>query len=210
MKSGSGLVGMLAVAALAGAASADVVISNLNIASASGTVFGNCATTVYKAGGFTMPTSGPNYELDLVQLYVNFDTSPPAEDLAVSVWSGAGAPSTLLTTTTMSGTSTGLGAFDFVPDSPVTLEAGQTYWVYVEPTIQSGCTRWEGDSGGAQPTGIATSAGYIFNGNSSAFANRYEVQGSPDTGCYADCDGSGALNIFDYICFGNEYAAGCP
>ncbi|MCA9280264.1 MAG: hypothetical protein H6815_00030 [Phycisphaeraceae bacterium] len=27
---------------------------------------------------------------------------------------------------------------------------------------------------------------------------------------YADCDGSGALNIFDYICFGNEYAAGCP
>ncbi|MCA9278060.1 MAG: hypothetical protein H6815_04640 [Phycisphaeraceae bacterium] len=29
-----------------------------------------------------------------------------------------------------------------------------------------------------------------------------------DAGCYADCDGSGALNIFDYICFGNEYAAG--
>ncbi|MCA9278303.1 MAG: trypsin-like serine protease [Phycisphaeraceae bacterium] len=27
---------------------------------------------------------------------------------------------------------------------------------------------------------------------------------------YADCDGSGGLNVFDYICFGNEYAAGCP
>ncbi|MCA9278512.1 MAG: hypothetical protein H6815_07615 [Phycisphaeraceae bacterium] len=27
---------------------------------------------------------------------------------------------------------------------------------------------------------------------------------------YADCDGSGSLNIFDYICYGNEYAAGCP
>ncbi|MCA9280165.1 MAG: hypothetical protein H6815_00710 [Phycisphaeraceae bacterium] len=27
---------------------------------------------------------------------------------------------------------------------------------------------------------------------------------------YADCDGSGSLNVFDYICFGNEYAAGCP
>ncbi|MCA9279583.1 MAG: hypothetical protein H6815_00865 [Phycisphaeraceae bacterium] len=26
---------------------------------------------------------------------------------------------------------------------------------------------------------------------------------------YADCDGSGSLNIFDYICFGNAYAAGC-
>ncbi|MCA9278513.1 MAG: S8 family serine peptidase [Phycisphaeraceae bacterium] len=27
---------------------------------------------------------------------------------------------------------------------------------------------------------------------------------------YADCDGSGSLNVFDYICFGNAYAAGCP
>ncbi|MCA9277984.1 MAG: hypothetical protein H6815_04260 [Phycisphaeraceae bacterium] len=26
---------------------------------------------------------------------------------------------------------------------------------------------------------------------------------------YADCDGSGSFNIFDYICFGNAYAAGC-
>ncbi|MCA9278826.1 MAG: S8 family serine peptidase [Phycisphaeraceae bacterium] len=25
---------------------------------------------------------------------------------------------------------------------------------------------------------------------------------------YVDCDGSGSVNIFDYICFGNEYAAG--
>ncbi|MCA9277758.1 MAG: DNRLRE domain-containing protein [Phycisphaeraceae bacterium] len=27
---------------------------------------------------------------------------------------------------------------------------------------------------------------------------------------YADCDNSGTFNIFDYICFGNAYAAGCP
>ncbi|MCA9277761.1 MAG: hypothetical protein H6815_03135 [Phycisphaeraceae bacterium] len=27
---------------------------------------------------------------------------------------------------------------------------------------------------------------------------------------YADCDGNGVLNVFDYICFGNAYAAGCP
>lgn len=27
---------------------------------------------------------------------------------------------------------------------------------------------------------------------------------------YADCDLSGSLNIFDYICFGNAYANGCP
>ncbi|MCA9278006.1 MAG: hypothetical protein H6815_04370 [Phycisphaeraceae bacterium] len=28
--------------------------------------------------------------------------------------------------------------------------------------------------------------------------------------CYADCDGSGTLNIFDYICFGNAYSSGDP
>ncbi|MCA9280127.1 MAG: hypothetical protein H6815_12235 [Phycisphaeraceae bacterium] len=27
---------------------------------------------------------------------------------------------------------------------------------------------------------------------------------------YADCDGNGILNIFDYICYGNVFAAGCP
>ena len=26
--------------------------------------------------------------------------------------------------------------------------------------------------------------------------------------CYADCDGSGALNILDFICFMNNYASG--
>ncbi|MCA9279250.1 MAG: PQQ-dependent sugar dehydrogenase [Phycisphaeraceae bacterium] len=29
-------------------------------------------------------------------------------------------------------------------------------------------------------------------------------------GMYADCNVDGTLNIFDYICFGNAYAAGCP
>ena len=28
--------------------------------------------------------------------------------------------------------------------------------------------------------------------------------------CYADCDGSGQLNINDFICFMNNYAAGNP
>lgn len=26
--------------------------------------------------------------------------------------------------------------------------------------------------------------------------------------CYADCDGNGVLNVFDYICYGGDYAAG--
>jgi hypothetical protein len=27
---------------------------------------------------------------------------------------------------------------------------------------------------------------------------------------YADCDGSGALDFFDFLCFQNEFDAGCP
>ena len=29
-----------------------------------------------------------------------------------------------------------------------------------------------------------------------------------DQGCYADCDGSGSLDFFDFLCFQNEFAAG--
>lgn len=29
-------------------------------------------------------------------------------------------------------------------------------------------------------------------------------------GCYADCDGSGALDFFDFLCFQNAFDAGCP
>ena len=28
--------------------------------------------------------------------------------------------------------------------------------------------------------------------------------------CYADCDGNGVLDFFDFLCFQNEFAVGCP
>ena len=31
-----------------------------------------------------------------------------------------------------------------------------------------------------------------------------------DVVCYPDCDGSGTLDFFDFLCFQNEFAAGCP
>jgi trimeric autotransporter adhesin len=34
--------------------------------------------------------------------------------------------------------------------------------------------------------------------------------GCEATGCYADCDGSAALDFFDFLCFQNEFLAGCP
>ena len=52
------------------------------------------------------------------------------------------------------------------------------------------------------PFKVTTSAG---DSNTAIVRIIYE-----DVVCYADCDGSGTLNIFDYICFGNQYAAGDP
>jgi hypothetical protein len=36
------------------------------------------------------------------------------------------------------------------------------------------------------------------------------VKGEPDDGCYPDCDGSGTLDFFDFLCFQNEFLAGAP
>ena len=39
-----------------------------------------------------------------------------------------------------------------------------------------------------------------------AFNLRFVAQDFP---CYADCDQSGALDIFDFLCFQNGFVAGC-
>ena len=65
-------------------------------------------------------------------------------------------------------------------------------------------------AGDAGPSGIAINAGYIFNGSPSSFMNKYEVQGTPQSVCYADCDGNGTLDIFDFLCFQNSFVLGEP
>src|SRR5690606_6026686 len=109
----------------------------------------------------------------------------------------------------------GPGEFAFTPAEPFTLEAGQTYWAHVSPvTTGSGPGyTWDGTSPSTMPFGDgATAVGYIFNGNPSSFLNRLEVRGTPDGGmeCYADCDESGELDFFDFLCFQNAFAAGEP
>ncbi len=36
------------------------------------------------------------------------------------------------------------------------------------------------------------------------------IQILPGQGCFADCDGSGALDIFDFLCFQNSFVSGEP
>ncbi len=41
-------------------------------------------------------------------------------------------------------------------------------------------------------------------------ATTYGSRSPVDGDCYADCDGSGGLDFFDFLCFQNAFAMGCP
>jgi hypothetical protein len=196
--------------ALASTASADVLISNLSVGLGTGTAFGVGSTAIYRAAGFTMPAQ--NYTLDRVLLTLNFAASGTA---VVSIWDGALSPQNRLMTL-VSPVQSGQADFAFTPPVPLVLAAGQTYWVYVEPVAQpTGTFSWIATAPSTAPAGIATFTQYIFNGNPSTFRNRLEVQATPGgvTPCYVNCDGSTTspiLNVNDFICFQNLYAAGIP
>ena len=43
-----------------------------------------------------------------------------------------------------------------------------------------------------------------------ALAGPHQVELFESAGCYADCDGSGTLDFFDFLCFQNAFAGGDP
>lgn len=159
----------------AGTVSADFVIGNLDAPTAAGTAFGSSAFTVFKAAGFTM-TAGSALDLVDVRLRI-VDIEPGGATASVQIWSGASAPTALLST--MSGDAlTTDGVYTFTPDSAVTLNPGETYWVYVDNSEPDGEFVWGGSAD--SPSGpLATNAGYIFNDGPSSFLNAYEVNAIP-------------------------------
>ncbi|MCA9278029.1 MAG: hypothetical protein H6815_04485 [Phycisphaeraceae bacterium] len=92
-----------------------------------------------------------------------------------------------------------LGAFIADQDlvGPGSLEFRPDGMVYVSGS--SGVRRYDATTGAFVDVFIATGSGGLQTPRGFVFR---------DSGCYADCDSSGGLNIFDYICFGNAYAAG--
>jgi hypothetical protein len=147
------------------------LISNLAGPDQSSTAFGPGTTTQFKAAGFTLPL-GDDYFLDSVTLQLSFATTGSAQ---VDIWSGGGAPSLPLITLD-SPPQMGAGNFTFTPTAPFILSAGETYWAYV--TAQPGSDNFNWIASSMAPVGIATSAGYNFNGNPSTFMNKYEVNGT--------------------------------
>lgn len=187
-----------------GAAQADIIISNLSATRTTGTLLGPNATTIFKAGGFTMGADA--YELDSVTIRITGGAGAAAD---LEIWRGAGSPQVMVAQLT--GPVFGAdGNYTFTPTTSVTLEAGTTYWVYANNSPPSGEFIW--DAAVVTPSGSgATSAGYIFNGGSSSFFNAYQVEGTiaGDCACLAnltapDC----ATNTNDFFQFLAFYQAG--
>ena len=67
--------------------------------------------------------------------------------------------------------------------------------------------------GGTLPATIIRFSGNNVSQNNTAFDNFAFAPPVPTSTCYANCDGSTAapvLNVNDFTCFLNRYAAGCP
>ncbi len=94
------------------------------------------------------------------------------------------------------------GGYGLLPGSPcidrgwnVRVTPGITVDLLVQP-------RFHEDSG-TPNAGVPGGAG----GKAIVDLGAYEFQGQS---CYADCDASGALNVYDYICFQTRFALGDP
>ena len=126
----------------------------------------------WKAVGWTMPAEG--YLLDDITMTFTIANGGAAE---VSIWSGAAAPVTLLTVLDSPPQINGTGDYTFTPASSLTMLAGETYWARATE-IAGGNVQWMRENPQLLPTGLATHAGYIFNGNSSGARNRFEANGT--------------------------------
>ena len=83
------------------------------------------------------------------------------------------------------------------------------YWI---PSSGTETLTWKGTSFVAldEPNMLfSTIAGQIGGAGPNDFKVAKQIK-CGGGGCYADCDGSGSLDFFDFLCFQNEFAAGCP
>ena len=55
---------------------------------------------------------------------------------------------------------------------------------------------------GQHDAGVMSGGGFTLTGGF--------WSGAPEASCYADCDGNGSLDIFDFLCFQNSFVAGDP
>src|SRR5690606_37333236 len=199
---------------LAAPAVADEIISNLP--GNDGTQSASLEGGRIKAMGFTLP-AGP--DLTFERADVRLDVSNLEIDPLVRLFEdAAGVPGEFLMELTDPGfIELGIQTYSFTPPTPLVLEGGGSYWLVVYNDGVPGMD-WKASSPGQTPTGVAMHYGSLFSTSSgpnpptgsSTILNSYAIHATDSPGCYADCDESGDLDFFDFLCFQNAFAAGDP
>ena len=142
----------LTTASTAGAAT---LLSNLGGSGTAGTAFGGISTTVTKDAGWTMGSDSFALSAVILDLETDAGMAP-----LVSIWSGAGAPTSSLMTL-VNPTFGGDGLYSFTPSSALTLNAATSYWLRVAVDGSSSqwlCSRRRSDHAGS-PACVAIAAG---------------------------------------------------
>lgn len=162
---------------------ASVIISNYPYQNAgSGTTIATSNGLESKAAGFTMP-SGLMYMMDSATVRINvMDT---AADVRWMLYGGDSGPQYLVSDLYGSRLTAGSSDYLLRPVGAAFLRPEETYWLVA--TGSSGvvnAVRWLADSPGQTPAGLATPAGYLFNGSGglpntgSSIQNIFEVRGT--------------------------------
>lgn len=173
-----------AVGALAGSASADVIIGNYPFANDL-TQSAALSDLRIKAMSFTMP-AGPGYTLDSV--IFRFGNYDPGDVVVAEIRDdpGTGNPGTNVLATLNVPAGIGSANMDYVatPAAAFTLAGGVTYWLYVGGVAGGGTFDWKASSPGITPTGVATFGLSRFTTNggttwsSSSILNTFEINGT--------------------------------
>lgn len=202
------------IAGLAAPAIAEEIISNLP--GNDGTQSASLEGGRIKAMGFTLP-AGPDLTFERAE--VRLDVSNLEIDPLVRIYEdAAGVPGEfLLELTDPAFIELGIQTYSFTPPAPLVLEAGRSYWLVVYNNGAPGMD-WKASSPAQTPSGIASHYGSLFSTAtgpnpptaSSTILNSYAILAQAGGSCYPDCDESGDLDFFDFLCFQNAFAAGDP
>lgn len=167
-----------ALAAMAGQAGADILISNLPGNDGSQTA-GINASSRTKGMGFEMP-AGTDYFLDEVILRLDISDVNIVPMIEIFDDSG-GVPGSSLTVLDNPGSfSLGIDNYSFTPSGSFTLQAGESYWIVASSAV--GTYSWKASSPSQTPTGIATHTGATFGAypprSTSSILTTYEMVGT--------------------------------
>lgn len=169
----------LALAIVAGQASADVIISNHPGNDGSQTAGINNSSRT-KGMGFAMP-AGDGYYLDSVVLRLNItDLSVQPK---IEIFSHSGGPgSSLIVLDNPTINTLGIGDYTFTPPSQFVLDASTSYWI-VASSANSATYDWKASSPSQTPTGVATHIGATFGAypprSSSSILTTYYINATP-------------------------------